>query len=59
LQLAPSLDSFRGLFGRQDFGRYFVDSLVVACTVVIVSALIAFPAATAETPFRFPFQTSL
>lgn len=57
--LAPSLDSFRRVFGQQDFGRYFVNSLVVACSVVIVSALIAFLAATAVTRFRFRFRTTL
>jgi len=54
---APSLDSFRRVFEQQDFGRYFVNSLVVACSVVIVSALIAFLAATAVTRFRFRFRT--
>jgi N,N'-diacetylchitobiose transport system permease protein len=47
------------VFGQQDFGRYFVNSLVVARTVVIVSALIAFLAATAVTRFRFRFRTTL
>lgn len=45
------------MFGQRDFGRYFVNSLVVACSVVIVSALIAFLAATAVTRFRFRFRT--
>ncbi|MFI6349540.1 carbohydrate ABC transporter permease [Streptomyces sp. NPDC050560] len=57
--LAPSLDSFRRVFGQQDFGRYFVNSLVVAVSVVVVSALIAFLAATAVTRFRFRFRTTL
>ena len=57
--LAPSLDSFRRVFGQQEFGRYFLNSLVVACSVVIVSALIAFLAATAVTRFRFRFRTTL
>ena len=47
------------MFGQQDFGRYFLNSLVVAGTVVIVSALIAFLAATAVTRFRFRFRTTL
>ena len=50
--LSPSLDSFRRVFEQNEFGRYFVNSLVVACTVVVVSALIAFLAATAVTRFR-------
>jgi N,N'-diacetylchitobiose transport system permease protein len=57
--LAPTFDSFRRVFGQQEFGRYFVNSLVVACTVVVVSALIAFLAATAVTRFRFRFRTTL
>jgi N,N'-diacetylchitobiose transport system permease protein len=57
--LTPTLDSFRRVFGQQDFGRYFVNSLVVACSVVVVSALIAFLAATAVTRFRFRFRTTL
>ncbi|GAQ63608.1 MULTISPECIES: carbohydrate ABC transporter permease [Streptomyces] len=57
--LAPTLDSFRRVFGQQEFGRYFVNSLVVACTVVVASALIAFLAATAVTRFRFRFRTTL
>ena len=39
--LAPTLDSIRRVFGQQEFGRYFANSLVVACTVVVASALIA------------------
>ncbi|MCX4908315.1 carbohydrate ABC transporter permease [Streptomyces sp. NBC_00878] len=57
--LAPSLDSFRRVFGQQEFGRYFLNSLIVAVTVVAVSALIAFLAATAVTRFRFRFRTTL
>lgn len=57
--LSPSLDSFRRVFEQQDFGRYFLNSLIVACTVVLASALIAFLAATAVTRFRFRFRTTL
>ncbi len=57
--LSPSVDSFRRVFGQQEFGRYFLNSLVVAGTVVIVSGLIAFLAATAVTRFRFRFRTTL
>ncbi|MFG3013070.1 carbohydrate ABC transporter permease [Streptomyces cinerochromogenes] len=56
---SPSLDSFRRVFQQHDFGRYFVNSLVVAVSVVIASALIAFLAATAVTRFRFRFRTTL
>ncbi|WP_439945847.1 carbohydrate ABC transporter permease [Streptomyces sp. BBFR109] len=56
---SPSLDSFRRVFGQQEFGRYFLNSLVVAGAVVIASGLIAFLAATAVTRFRFRFRTTL
>nr|WP_203622269.1 carbohydrate ABC transporter permease [Streptomyces sp. SID8499] len=56
---SPSLDSFRRVFGQQEFGRYFLNSLVVASAVVIASGLIAFLAATAVTRFRFRFRTTL
>lgn len=57
--LAPTLDSFRRVFGQQDFGRYFLNSVVVAVAVVIASAFIAFLAATAVTRFRFRLRTTL
>lgn len=57
--LNPSLDAFRRVFGQQDFGRYFLNSLLVAGVVVVASALIAFLAATAVTRFRFRFRTTL
>lgn len=57
--LSPSLDAFRRVFGQQDFARYFLNSLLVAGTVVVASALIAFLAATAVTRFRFRFRTTL
>lgn len=55
----PSLDSFQRVFEQQDFGRYFLNSLLVAGVVVVASALIAFLAATAVTRFRFKFRTTL
>src|SRR5690606_14539072 len=57
--LSPTLDSFRRVFGQQEFGRYFLNSVVVAVAVVIASALIAFLAATAVTRFRFRMRTTL
>ncbi|MFI0821650.1 carbohydrate ABC transporter permease [Streptomyces sp. NPDC021098] len=56
---APSLDSFRRVFEQHDFGRYFLNSLLVAGAVVIASGVIAFLAATAVTRFRFKFRTTL
>lgn len=57
--LSPSPDSFRRVFGQHEFGRYFANSLIVAGTVVAVSAVIAFLAATAVARFRFRFRTTL
>ncbi|CAL9434547.1 Diacetylchitobiose uptake system permease protein DasC [Streptomyces sp. enrichment culture] len=57
--LSPTLDSFRRVLGQQEFGRYFLNSLLVAGSVVIASALIAFLAATAVARFRFRFRTTL
>ncbi|CAM3661230.1 MULTISPECIES: carbohydrate ABC transporter permease [Streptomyces] len=57
--LAPTLDSFRRVFTQQEFGRYFLNSLLVAGAVVVASALIAFLAATAVTRFRFRLRTTL
>ncbi len=56
---APTLDSFRRVFGQGEFGRYFLNSVVVAVAVVLASALIAFLAATAVTRFRFRMRTTL
>lgn len=52
--LAPSLDSFRRVLDVQNFGLYFVNSLVVALLVVALSLVAAFLAAVALT--RFPFR---
>ncbi|NML48796.1 carbohydrate ABC transporter permease [Streptomyces sp. R302] len=57
--LSPSLDSFRRVFEQQDFGRYFLNSLLVATAVVLASAAVAFLAATAVTRFRFRFRTTI
>jgi N,N'-diacetylchitobiose transport system permease protein len=57
--LAPTLDSFRRVLGAGHFGRYFVNSLVVALAVVVLSALIAFLAAVAVTRFRFRFRATV
>ncbi|GAB2447174.1 carbohydrate ABC transporter permease [Streptomyces incanus] len=57
--LTPTLDSFRRVFGQEEFGRYFLNSVVVAVAVVLASGLIAFLAATAVTRFRFRMRTTL
>jgi N,N'-diacetylchitobiose transport system permease protein len=57
--LHPSLDSFRRVLTVDDFGRYFLNSVLVALVVVVVSGLVAFLAAVALTRFRFRFRTTV
>jgi N,N'-diacetylchitobiose transport system permease protein len=54
-----SLDSFERVLTVNDFGRFFVNSLVVALAVVILSTLCAFLAAVALTRYRFRSRTTL
>ncbi|WP_027930677.1 carbohydrate ABC transporter permease [Amycolatopsis thermoflava] len=56
---APSLDSFQRVLTVSGFGRYFLNSLVVALVVVLLSLLFAFLAAVALTRFRFRGRTVL
>jgi len=57
--LQPSLDSFRRVLTVDDFGRYFLNSVLVALVVVVVSGLVAFLAAVALTRFRFRFRSTV
>ena len=57
--LRPSLDSFRRVLTVDDFGRYFLNSVLVALVVVVASGLVAFLAAVALTRFRFRFRTTV
>ncbi|WP_253767896.1 carbohydrate ABC transporter permease [Goodfellowiella coeruleoviolacea] len=57
--LRPALDSFQRLFSVNDFGRYFLNSVIVAVVVVVLSAGCAFLAATALTRFRFRLRGAL
>ncbi|GII83712.1 sugar ABC transporter permease [Sphaerisporangium siamense] len=57
--LHPTLESFRRVLGGEDFGRYFLNSLGVALTVVVLSAVVAFLAAVAVTRFHFRFRTTV
>ncbi|PZG01938.1 carbohydrate ABC transporter permease [Micromonospora deserti] len=57
--LAPTLDHFRRVLGAEDFGRYLVNSLLVALAVVALSGLVAFLAAVALTRFRFRFRSTI
>ncbi|GAA2497826.1 carbohydrate ABC transporter permease [Winogradskya humida] len=57
--LSPSLDAFRRVLAVNDFGRYLLNSLIVALVVVVISGLIAFLAAVALTRFHFRFRTTI
>lgn len=52
--LAPTLEHFRSALGVSGFGRYFVNSLIVAGCVVLLSSAVAFLASVALT--RYPFK---
>ncbi|MBA8826029.1 N,N'-diacetylchitobiose transport system permease protein [Saccharopolyspora lacisalsi] len=55
----PTLENFRQVFTADDFGRYFLNSVVVATAVVLLSLLVSFLAAVALTRFRFRGRTVL
>ncbi|MER5620348.1 carbohydrate ABC transporter permease [Streptosporangium sp. NPDC002544] len=57
--LAPTFEHFQRVLGGENFGRYLLNSLGVALTVVVLSALVAFLAAVAVTRFRFRFRTTV
>lgn len=57
--LAPTLDAFRRVLTVDDFGRYLLNSAVVALVVVLISGLLAFLAAVALTRFKFRFRTTI
>ncbi|GAA2803462.1 carbohydrate ABC transporter permease [Saccharopolyspora taberi] len=56
---APTLDNFRRVFTLDGLGGYFVNSVIVAVIVVLVSMLLSFLAAVALTRFRFRGRTVL
>lgn len=57
--LHPSLDSFTRVLTVSGFGRFFVNSLIVALVVVALSLLLSFLSAVALTRFRFRGRTVL
>jgi N,N'-diacetylchitobiose transport system permease protein len=57
--LAPTVDSFRRVLDVENFGLYFLNSLVVAVLVVALSLVASFLAAVALTRFRFRGRTVL
>jgi N,N'-diacetylchitobiose transport system permease protein len=56
---APSFDSFQRVLTVSGFGRYFLNSLLVAVAVVLLSLLFSFLAAVALTRFDFRGRTVL
>ncbi|HWG99306.1 MAG TPA: carbohydrate ABC transporter permease, partial [Pilimelia sp.] len=57
--LQPTLEHFRNALGVSGFARYFLNSLIVASAVVVLSAAVAFLAAVALTRFRFRFRSTI
>jgi N,N'-diacetylchitobiose transport system permease protein len=57
--LAPTVDSFQRVLDVENFGRYFLNSAIVAVTVVACSLLMSFLAAVALTRFAFRGRTVL
>lgn len=56
---APSLDSFTRVLSLNGFGRFFLNSLLVAVVVVAFSLVLSFLSAVALTRFRFRGRTVL
>ena len=56
---SPSFDSFSRVLTVSGFGRFFVNSLVVALVVVVFSLLLSFLSAVALTRFSFKGRTVL
>ncbi len=57
--LTPSLDSFARVLSVNNFGQYFMNSLIVALSVVVLSTALAFLAAVALTRYNFKMRTKL
>jgi N,N'-diacetylchitobiose transport system permease protein len=57
--LAPTMGSFRRVLDVENFGRYFLNSAIVAVLVVACSLVMAFLAAVALTRFAFRGRTVL
>ncbi|GAA3112223.1 carbohydrate ABC transporter permease [Streptosporangium carneum] len=57
--LAPTFEHFQRVLEGENFGRYFLNSVLVALTVVVLSGVVAFLAAVAVTRFRFRFRTTV
>jgi N,N'-diacetylchitobiose transport system permease protein len=57
--LHPTLEHFRNALGVSGFGRYFLNSAIVALCVVALACLISFLAAVALTRFQFRWRTTI
>jgi len=57
--LAPTMDSFQRVLDVENFGRYFLNSAIVAVLVVACSLVLSFLAAVALTRFAFRGRTVL
>ncbi|MET8382670.1 carbohydrate ABC transporter permease [Streptosporangium canum] len=57
--LAPTFEHFQRVLGGENFSRYLLNSLGIALTVVVLSAVVAFLAAVAVTRFHFRFRTTV
>jgi N,N'-diacetylchitobiose transport system permease protein len=55
----PTLEHFRSALGVSGFGRYFLNSVIVALSVVALAAVISFLAAVALTRFRFRWRATI
>ena len=59
ITLTPTLDAFRRVLTVDSFGRYFLNSVLVALVVVVVSTTCAFLASVALTRYRFRLRTTV
>ncbi|QUH04374.1 carbohydrate ABC transporter permease [Saccharopolyspora erythraea] len=57
--MTPTLENFRRVFTLDGLGGYFLNSVIVAGVVVLVSMVLSFLAAVALTRFRFRGRTVL
>ena len=57
--LEPSLESFGRVLSVNNFGQYFLNSVIVALAVVVISTVLAFLAAVALTRYSFKLRTKL
>ncbi|MET8333629.1 carbohydrate ABC transporter permease [Streptosporangium canum] len=57
--LAPTFEHFQRVLGGENFSRYLLNSVGIALTVVVLSAMVAFLAAVAVTRFHFRFRTTV